>query len=530
MCVGVHQFFVPQVLRFPESHSWFSQWLTRLIPNLIPLVGSALAGWLLSTACWPNVGRKPLLITGLGLFAAGQLCSGLTNLMRPNYYSYSLIVTWITCGLSAGILPVVCLVHTAELAPKKSRGLWLVTNLVGSHLASLLAVGFILRMDLNSWLIYSQICCAVGLFLVAAIGNSLLVESPRWICTTRGAQAAMDATNQISRPVVARVELTDAINKLFQHTVISQPMQGMKWLFRACVPCLLLIFVRLFAGPVIDQSIRLYDLMKYSAGLFPPNASHDYYDWLCSLYPTPLIMQLLGAILIPLIFIGCAGRRTLTLISIAGSALSILSLGGALHYLHNQHTSGQLITPYDHYWTESFDNQASAKWTEPNFTMQFVSYIALLAITLGQLFYNIGLGTVFWVILAEVFPQRHRAGMLSILVTFYYIFRLILDRNVTDIYGLVGGLAGNPQGQYYVYGGLCVVLFGLLYVFLPETKDISLEDMEIVFSGDKQDIFEMNEIQMEPQHDRITITVTAPEQQPPPPYSEHYRDPVVQQI
>jgi len=44
-------------------------------------------------------------------------------------------------------------------------------------------------------------------------------------------------------------------------------------------------------------------------------------------------------------------------------------------------------------------------------------------------------------------------------------------------------LAKSSYGAYFLFGGFCITSIGLLWLYMPETRGMSLEDIERVFAG-----------------------------------------------
>jgi MFS family permease len=78
-----------------------------------------------------------------------------------------------------------------------------------------------------------------------------------------------------------------------------------------------------------------------------------------------------------------------------------------------------------------------------------------------------------WVVVAEIFPNRIRAGAMSIAVTALWSACFLL----TYTFPLLNARLG-PSGTFWTYAAVC--LAGAVFVFLrlPETRGKTLEQIE----------------------------------------------------
>ena len=85
----------------------------------------------------------------------------------------------------------------------------------------------------------------------------------------------------------------------------------------------------------------------------------------------------------------------------------------------------------------------------------------------------IGQGAVIWVLISEIFPNRHRASGQALGCFTHWIFAALL----TMYFPLL--ITAFAPG--YVFGFFCFMMFlQLIWVvlFVPETKGVPLEEME----------------------------------------------------
>ena len=133
------------------------------------------------------------------------------------------------------------------------------------------------------------------------------------------------------------------------------------------------------------------------------------------------------------------GRRQLLFWSLGGMAVTLFVLSGAFF----AGTSGEL------------------------------AWIAVLSVAAYVGFFAIGLGPVFWLLIAEIFPLALRGRAMSLATVANWGFNLIVSATFLNLVGAVGS-----AGAFLVYGVLSLVALAFIATTVPETKGRSLEQIE----------------------------------------------------
>ena len=92
----------------------------------------------------------------------------------------------------------------------------------------------------------------------------------------------------------------------------------------------------------------------------------------------------------------------------------------------------------------------------------------------------VGQGAVIWVLISEIFPNRHRAQGQTLGSTTHWAFAALLT-TVFPMMVKISGANEQPQRAGYIFLFFCFMMFlQLIWVktMMPETKGISLEDMQ----------------------------------------------------
>ena len=96
---------------------------------------------------------------------------------------------------------------------------------------------------------------------------------------------------------------------------------------------------------------------------------------------------------------------------------------------------------------------------------------------LFEVFYSPGMGPVPFTYSAEAFPLHIREVGMSFATATTWCFNFILSFTWPSLL-----TAFKPQGAFAWYATWCLILWVLVLLFLPETKALTLEELDQVFS------------------------------------------------
>ena len=90
-------------------------------------------------------------------------------------------------------------------------------------------------------------------------------------------------------------------------------------------------------------------------------------------------------------------------------------------------------------------------------------------------FFAISIGPLGWLVISEIFPQKVRGLGTSIGSLAVWIFNCIVS---FTFFKIIDFFSENPAGAFFLYGFIAVLGLVWGYLFLPETKGLSLEEIE----------------------------------------------------
>ncbi|RUS22856.1 hypothetical protein BC937DRAFT_86303 [Endogone sp. FLAS-F59071] len=106
-----------------------------------------------------------------------------------------------------------------------------------------------------------------------------------------------------------------------------------------------------------------------------------------------------------------------------------------------------------------------------------LGYAAIIMVYLFAIGYELSWGPIVWIVCSEIYPTRIRAVCLSITTAFNWAHNAIIGK-VTPIM-----LSNITWGTYFVFGTFGIIMGLFVFFFLPETRGVSLEEIDKVFSG-----------------------------------------------
>ncbi|OUC40827.1 putative transporter, major facilitator family protein [Trichinella nativa] len=115
---------------------------------------------------------------------------------------------------------------------------------------------------------------------------------------------------------------------------------------------------------------------------------------------------------------------------------------------------------------------------EYGFCSTSYSAIPIVAMTIFMCFFSIGLGGVPWAVNAEIYPNWARSAGNSLGTFSNWIFNLL-----TALTFLTLSKKITRQGVFFMYAGWLTLGLVLLYLLMPETKGVSIDNIESVLEG-----------------------------------------------
>ncbi len=391
-------------------------------------VASALAGTVVGSLLAGIPGEQLGGRESLRIMAVLYVISAIGSAIAWNWGS--LVLFRFIGGLGIGGSSVIGPVYIAELAPAKLRGRLVAIfqiNIVIGILVAFLSNYLVGRAGFgeNEWRVELGIAGIPAiLFLVTLFG---IPRSPRWLVTKGFTEEARTVLHQIGEPD-PDAELRTIADSV--HLGASAQTESLfQWKYR--YPIFLGVSVAFF-----NQTAGINAILYYSNYIFE---QAGFTKLSADLQSVAIGVMNLLATLVGMALIDKLGRKTLLLIGSVGMAACLA--GVAMIFRSQQNLSAML-------------------WL-------LVIYIAFFAISQGA---------VIWVFISEVFPNKVRAKGQSLGSGTHWVMNCLIQA----VFPVVISRYSRPA-PFAIFAAMMVLQFFVVLLWYPETKGISLEDMQRKF-------------------------------------------------
>ncbi|KAF2100151.1 general substrate transporter [Rhizodiscina lignyota] len=115
---------------------------------------------------------------------------------------------------------------------------------------------------------------------------------------------------------------------------------------------------------------------------------------------------------------------------------------------------------------------------KPGATIPAAGYVALVCIYLFAVFFQMGWGATAWIYCAEIPTARLRAMNVSIAAGSQWLWNFVIARATPN---MLVNMGSNGYGTYIFFSCCCICSFIFVWFFVPDTKGLSLEQMDDLF-------------------------------------------------
>ena len=402
---------------------------TWMLPDTLQgfLVSSVLIGAVIGAATNGILadifGRKKIIMATAVIFILGSiLCA-----FAPNVYI--LIISRIFVGFAVGIVNFVVPLYLSEISPKNLRGT-LVSLYQWAITAGILFSYFINAVFAQAvynwrWMLFAGVLPGLILF----IGMCFMSDTPRWLVSKNRDDEAKRVFSRIEPDINVENEIRDIKNTLDSGT--EKKFRFKKWMIMPFVVGIGIMFAQICTG--INTIIYYAPTIFKTAG-FDSN--------LTAIYATTGIGVVNFVMtIVAVFFTDRLGRKPLLYFGLAGVMLSLFALGTSFAFADI--LGGGL------------------KWVAVG---SLVTYIICFAMSLGP---------IGWILVSEVFPLKIRGIAMSICTVSNFAFNFFVVGSFPVLLHRIGG-----AWTFWMFGLVSLICIIFVYFFVPETKGISLEQIE----------------------------------------------------
>ncbi|MCM3440337.1 sugar porter family MFS transporter [Metabacillus halosaccharovorans] len=376
--------------------------------------------------------RNNILLLAVIFFVATVGCTLAPNVTAMVFFRFLL-------GLAVGGASVTVPSYLAEMSPAESRGRMVTQNELMIVSGQLLA--FVINAILGNtmghhdhvWRYMLIIAALPAIFLF--FGMLKLPESPRWLVSRQKNTEALQVLNKIRAEKQAKSELSE-IKSIFekeaQTNKATMKDMAVPWVRR-------ILFIGIGIA-VVQQVTGVNSIMYYGTEILK-DAGFDTGAALIGNIANGLISVL--ATFVGIWLLGKVGRRPMLLTGLLGTTSALLLIG-----LFSIALEGTAALPY-----------------------------VVLSLTVLFLAFQQGaISPVTWLMLSEIFPTRLRGLGMGVSVFCLWIVNFLIGLLFPVLLASVG-----LSTTFFVFVGLGIIAMTFVVKFLPETKGLSLEQLEDYF-------------------------------------------------
>ncbi|KAJ9119399.1 hypothetical protein QFC24_005632 [Naganishia onofrii] len=409
------------------------------------------------------IGRRPTIIAGCVIYLIGVLIQ-----MFATKGLAAIVVGRIVAGLGVGFVSAIIILYMSEICPRKIRGA-LVSGYqfaitIGIMLASIVVNFTKDRSDSGQYRIPIGIQFAWGLIL--ATGLFFLPDSPRYFVKKGNNEKAREVLSRLRGQPVDSPYIESELAEIVANAEYEKSLMPSTTWFGSWAAC--------FSGSVFQAKSNLrrtilgtsLQMMQQWTGVnfifYYSTTFLKSTGAISDPFLTSMIFTIVNVCSTPISFytVEKFGRRPLLIWGAGGMMICqfIIAIVGVTIGFNKLTTNAA---------GETVAKNISAVNTQVAFIAIFIFFFASTW------------GPGAWVLIGEIFPLPIRSRGVALSTASNWLWNTIIA--VITPY-MVGETRGNLRSSvFFVWGGLCTAAFVYAIILVPETKGLTLEQVDQMF-------------------------------------------------
>ena len=388
---------------------------TGLIVSAVSI--GAVIGAILNSFLVEKIGRKKTFIFCASLFIIGSILSYFCqNIIE-------LITSRLIIGLATGVVSFLGPLYISEISTKEKRG-----TLVSFYQLSLTfgilfsyVINFLCSTLENNW----RIMLSFGVFpaLILLIGMLFLKDTPRFLIK----QNKIDEATKLLNKLDDSQDINEIIKDI--QTVLKEKTKFVltKKLIKPFVVGLGIMALQVATG--------INAIIYYTPTIFKMTSNQSDSIALISTIFIGVINFLMTFVAIALV--DKIGRKPLLYIGLSGMLVGTIGLSSVFHF--------------------SF----------------YTQYLAIIFITLYIISFSMSMGPIALLLTAEVFPLKYRGYAMSSAVVANFATNFVVTAAFPVMLEKIG-----ISSSFLIFAAIIVLTMFFVHYVVPETKGVSLEELE----------------------------------------------------
>jgi MFS transporter, SP family, galactose:H+ symporter len=389
------------------------------------IVGALCSGWISR-----GIGRKKTLVLAALFFSVFTLFGALTHDVNI------LFVTRFCLGLAVGCASFVVPLYLSEIAPTRMRGAFITMYqlMIAIGISLIFLSNSIISHYLQNWRLMLGVIVIPS--IVMLIGVIFIPKSPRWLMLKGKEQAAkkvLESTRETDE------EVETVLKDIKESIAPDSEKKESGWTMLRKPYFLKVLFLGIFIM-VLTQFSGINAIIYYSGEIFKSAGFN-------SPATATVIMGLINVVvtIVAIKYIDKIGRKPIIYFGLVLMTIMLVAIGILFHI----QDSGIILSSFAR-----------------------LSLVACCLIFVAS--FAVSMGPIPWVICAEIFPLEGRDFGITITTAALWLSAAIVVRFSMSIMHHFGN-----STMFFIFALCCVINFVIVLFWVPETKGISLEELEL---------------------------------------------------
>jgi sugar porter (SP) family MFS transporter len=409
------------LLFLKKDFGGLSSFQQELVTSLL-LIG-AMVGALLAGRVADRIGRRPTIMITAVIFVVGVLLAA----FAPMYWT--LLLARIVIGLAVGSASMTVPLYVGGGVPLRIRGALVSFNQLAITVGIL--VSYLVDYGLASsqnWRLMFGLAAIPAIILF--VGMLTQKESPHWLVR----QGREDDARAVLRQLRDEGDIDAEVAEVKEVAATEAKGSAKDLLARGVRPAL---WVGILLA-VFQQITGINTVIYYAPSLLKGAGLGNSASLLANVV---IGVVNVGMTIVAIWLLDRTGRRPLLLIGTAGMAV------------------GMLITAFAFFGGDQLTGG--------------LAYLAIAGLIVYTGSFAVGLGPVFWLMIAEIYPLRIRGQAMSVATIANWGANFVVTLSFLTLLNAI-----TPKGVFFMFAFLTVVALAYFAKRVPETKGRSLQEIE----------------------------------------------------